>query len=39
MPLATYAQLQTPRTQDAGLFRKVLGGLSCREYDRGGSGA
>lgn len=33
VPLATYAQLQTPRTQDVGLFRKVLGGLSCREYE------
>jgi putative transposase len=31
--LATYAALQTPRTQDLGLFRKVLGGLSCREYE------
>ncbi len=33
IPLATYAALQTPRAQDAGLFRKVLGGLSCREYE------
>lgn len=33
IPLATYAQLQTPRAQDAGLFRRVLGGLSCREYE------
>ncbi|MGH7179701.1 MAG: IS256 family transposase [Tepidisphaeraceae bacterium] len=32
--LATYAQLQTPRALDAGLFRRVLGGLSCREYQR-----
>jgi len=31
--LATYAALQTPRTQDAGLFRRVLGGLSTREYE------
>ena len=31
--LTTYAQLQTPRTQDVGLFRRVLGGLSCREYE------
>lgn len=30
--LATYQQLQTPRALDAGLFRKVLGGLSTREY-------
>lgn len=33
LPLATYAALQTPRTQDVGLFRRVLGGLSCREYE------
>lgn len=33
LPLATYAQLQTPRAQDVGLFRRVLGGLSCREYE------
>lgn len=32
-PLATYAALQTPRSNDIGLFRKVLGGLSCREYE------
>ncbi|MGH7709960.1 MAG: transposase, partial [Gemmatimonadaceae bacterium] len=32
MSLATYAQLQTPRALDAGLFRRVFGGLSCREY-------
>ena len=31
--LATYQQLQTPRAQDLGLFRRVLGGLSCREYE------
>ncbi len=31
--LTTYAQWQTPRTQDVGLFRRVLGGLSCREYE------
>ena len=31
--MATYATLQTPRARDAGLFRRVLGGLSCREYD------
>lgn len=34
IPLATYAQLQTPRTRDVGLFRRVLGGISCREYER-----
>jgi transposase-like protein len=33
VPLATYQQLQTPRAHDVGLFRKVLGGLSCREYE------
>lgn len=30
--LATYQQLQTPRALDEGLFRRVLGGLACREY-------
>jgi transposase-like protein len=34
LPLATYQQFQTPRALDVGLFRRVLGGLSCREYDR-----
>ena len=33
LPLPTYAALQTPRAQDVGLFRRVLGGLSCREYE------
>jgi len=33
VPLPTYAQLQTPRAHDVGLFRRVLGGLSCREYE------
>jgi putative transposase len=33
VPLATYQQLQTPRANDVGLFRRVLGGLSCREYE------
>ncbi|HKV50240.1 MAG TPA: transposase [Gemmatimonadaceae bacterium] len=32
LPLATYAALQQPRAQDVGLFRRVLGGISCREY-------
>ena len=32
VPLTTYAALQTPRAHDVGLFRRVLGGLSCREY-------
>lgn len=31
--LATYQQFQTPRALDVGLFRRVLGGLSCREYE------
>ena len=30
--LTTYEQLQHPRMADAGLFRKVLVGLSCRQY-------
>ena len=25
--------LRTPRTHDVGLFRRVVGGLSCREYE------
>ena len=33
VPLATYAALQTPRAQDLGLFRRVLGGLSCHDYE------
>ncbi|MGH7405356.1 MAG: IS256 family transposase [Candidatus Methylomirabilales bacterium] len=32
VPLPTYQQLQVPRQADAGLFRKVLLGLSCRDY-------
>jgi putative transposase len=32
VPVSTYAALQTPRAADAGLFRKVLLGLSCRNY-------
>lgn len=31
--LATYEHFQTPRALDVGLFRRVLGGLSCREYE------
>jgi len=31
--LATYAHLQTPRAQDVGLYRTVLSGISCREYE------
>lgn len=30
--LTTYETFQTPRALDVGLFRRVLGGLSCREY-------
>jgi transposase-like protein len=30
--LATYERLQVPRAADAGLFRKVLVGLTCRQY-------
>lgn len=33
VPLATYAALQRPRAQDTGLFRRVLSGISCREYE------
>lgn len=33
VPLATYQQLQRPRAADAGLFRKILLGLSCRDYE------
>lgn len=33
VPLTTYLALQSPRAQDVGLFRKVLGGISCREYE------
>ena len=33
VPLATYATLQAPRARDTGLFRRVLGGISCREYE------
>jgi hypothetical protein len=33
LPLATYEHCQTPRALDVGLFRRVLGGLSCREYE------
>ena len=33
LPLTTYQHFQTPRGLDVGLFRRVLGGLSCREYE------
>ncbi len=32
VPLATYAQLQRPRAADEGVLRRILHGLSCREY-------
>ena len=32
VPVTTYQALQAPRAADAGLFRKVLLGLSCRDY-------
>ena len=32
IPLQSYQRLQVPRAADAGLFRKVLAGLSCRDY-------
>jgi transposase-like protein len=35
IPLRSYQQLQTPRSADGGLFRKVLLGLSCRDYRAG----
>jgi transposase-like protein len=33
VPLPTYQALGAPRAGDAGLFRKVLHGLSCRRYE------
>ncbi len=32
IPLQSYQRLQTPRAADGGLFRRVLLGLSCRDY-------
>lgn len=32
VPLTTYSRLREPRQGDLGLFRKVLLGLSCRDY-------
>ncbi len=32
VPLATYAHLQRPRAADEGVLRRILHGLSCREY-------
>lgn len=33
VPLSTYAAFQTPRGQGIGLYRKVLSGISCRDYE------
>jgi hypothetical protein len=33
VPLRIYQQLQVHRQADAGLFQKVLYGLSCRDYE------
>lgn len=32
IPLETYQRFQRPRAVDEGLFRRILGGLACREY-------
>lgn len=32
IPLQSYERFRTPRSADVGLFRKVLAGLSCRDY-------
>ena len=32
VPLATYQRLQIPRAADAGVLRRILAGLSCRDY-------
>jgi transposase-like protein len=32
IPIRSHERLQVPRAADAGLFRKVLAGLSCRDY-------
>lgn len=33
VPLPTYRALQVPRAEDSGLYRRVLAGISCREYE------
>lgn len=33
VPLTTYEHFQAPRALDVGLFRRVLSGISCREYE------
>ncbi len=32
VPLQTYARLQEPRAADEGVLRRILAGLSCRDY-------
>ena len=32
VPLQAYARLQTPRAADEGVLRRLLAGLSCRDY-------
>jgi transposase-like protein len=34
VPLATYQRLQMPRGMDEGVLRRILAGVSCREYAR-----
>jgi transposase-like protein len=34
VPLCTYQRLQEPRRADGGVLRRILAGLSCREYRR-----
>jgi transposase-like protein len=34
LPLATYQRLREPRRADEGVLRRILAGLSCREYAR-----
>ena len=33
VPLTSLERLQTPRSMDTGLFKRVLKGLSCRDYE------
>ena len=33
VPLASLERLQSPRSMDSGLFKRVLNGLSCRNYE------
>lgn len=34
LPLGTYQRLREPRRADEGVLRRILAGLSCREYER-----